>query len=164
MNPVKLAEYQIWADGVIMRLLGELSQEEFDRDVLPPFGSIRNLCTHIVLAMEFNLEGRAWKKKIDPYEIGEAIHDLDQGALLEKWNETDEKLLRYARARVEEGYAFPNFLGEGEMQVDSGDFFMQYLLHTQHHRGQIMSALRAMGLEAKSTDYLFYLSHLNESR
>jgi hypothetical protein len=43
MNPVKLAEYQIWADGVIVRLLRELSQEEFDRDVLPPYGSIRLL-------------------------------------------------------------------------------------------------------------------------
>jgi uncharacterized damage-inducible protein DinB len=37
---------------------------------------------------------------------------------------------------------------------------MQYLLHTHHHRGQIMSALRAMGKEAKTTDYLFYLSYL----
>jgi uncharacterized damage-inducible protein DinB len=160
MNPVKLAKYQIWADGVIMRLLGELSPEEFDRDVLPPYGSIRNLCAHIILAMEFNLEGRAWKKKIDPDLIGEAIHTLDQEALLAKWRETDEKLLRYARTRVEEDYAFPNFLGEGEMRVSSGDFFMQYLLHTHHHRGQIMSALRAMGKEAKTTDYLFYLSYL----
>jgi len=164
MNPEKLAEYQIWADGVIMRLLRELSQEEFDRDVLPPFGSIRNLCTHIILAMEFNLEGRAYKKKIDPNQIGEEIHNLDQDALIARWKEVDEKLLEYAKTRVEEDYVFPNFLGEGEMRVDSGDFFMQYLLHTQHHRGQIMSALRAMGLEAKSTDYLFYLSHLNESR
>lgn len=160
MNPEKLAEYQIWADGVIIKLLRELSHEEFDRDVLPPFGSIRNLCTHIILAMEFNLEGRAWKKKIDPNQIGEAINSLDQEALLSKWRETDAKLLEYAKTRTEEDYNFPNFLGEGEMRVSSGDFFMQYLLHTQHHRGQIMSALRAMEKEAKSTDYLFYLSYL----
>ena len=160
MNPEKLAEYQIWADGVIIRLLRELSPEEFDRDVLPPFGSIRNLCTHIILAMEFNLEGRAHKKRIDPNQIGEEINSLDQEALLAKWKGTNEKLLEYAKTRVEEDYAFPNFLGEGEMRVGSGDFFMQYLLHTQHHRGQIMSALRAMGKEAKSTDYLFYLSYL----
>jgi uncharacterized damage-inducible protein DinB len=160
MNPEKLAEYQIWADGVVTKLLRELSQEEFDRDVLPPFGSIRNLCTHIILAMEFNLEGRAWKKKIDPNQIGEAIHSLDQETLLTKWRQTDAKLLEYAKTRAKEDYTFPNFLGEGEMRVSSGDFFMQYLLHTQHHRAQIMSALRAMGKEAKSTDYLFYLSYL----
>jgi uncharacterized damage-inducible protein DinB len=160
MDLVKLASYQIWADGVIIRLLRELSQEEFDREVLPPFGSIRNLCTHIILAMEFNIEGRAHKRRIDPNQIGEEIHSLDQEALLAKWKETDAKLLEYAKTREEEDYIFPNFLGEGEMRVGSGDFFMQYLLHTQHHRGQIMSALRLMGLEAKSTDYLFYLSYL----
>jgi uncharacterized damage-inducible protein DinB len=110
--------------------------------------------------MEFNLEGRAWKKKIDPNQIGEAIHSLDQEALLAKWRKTDVKLLEYAKTHAEEDYIFPNFLGEGEMPVSSEDFFMQYLLHTQHHRGQIMSALRAIGKEAKSTDYLFYLSYL----
>ena len=160
MNPEKLAEYQIWADGVIIRLLRELSEEEFDRDALPPYGSIRNLCTHIILAMEFNIEGRAHKKRIDPHQIGEEIHSLGQEALLARWRETDAKLLEYARTIPDEDYIFPNFLAEGEMRVNSGDFFMQYLLHTQHHRGQIMSALRAMELEAKSTDYLFYLSYL----
>ena len=78
MELVKLASYQIWADSVIIRLIGELSQEEFDRDVLPPFGSIRNLCTHIILTMEFNIEGRAWKKKIDPNQIGARARTYQQ--------------------------------------------------------------------------------------
>ena len=122
MNPEKLAEYQIWTDGVIMRLLRELSQEEFDRDVLPPFGSIRNLSTHIILAMEFNIEGRARKKRIDPNQIRGEIHSLDQEALLSKWKGTDAKLLEYAKARVEEDYAFPNFLGEGRCGSAAGTF------------------------------------------
>ena len=45
-----------------------------------------------------------------------------------------------------------------EITLDQDDYLSQYLLHTQHHRAQIMSALRVMGKEAVTTDYLFYLS------
>lgn len=162
MRLEKLARYQIWADDTARRLLADLTDEEFDREVLPPFGSIRNLAVHIVLAMEFNIEARFLKREIDPYKLGEELHAMPRDLLLERWRETDEKLLEIVAAETGEEYAFPSFLGEGEMSVDHTDFSLQYLLHTAHHRAQIMSALRSMGKEAETTDYLFYLSHLNE--
>jgi len=57
--------------------------------------------------------------------------------------------------------AFPNFLNErGQIVVDHDEYLTQYLIHTVHHRAQVMSALRLMGKEALGTDYLFYLSSL----
>ena len=163
MRLEKLARYQIWADDAARRLLADLTDEEFDREVLPPFGSIRKLTAHIVLAMEFNIEMRARKRELDPYEVGDMVHALPRDDLLEKWRETDMKFLETVGTETGEIYVFPSFLGEGEMTVDHTDFCLQYLLHTAHHRAQIMSALRAMGKEAETTDYLFYLSHLNEA-
>ena len=73
----------------------------------------------------------------------------------------DGELLEFAKTETGEEYAFPNFLGEGEIRVNHDDFFMQYVFHTIHHRAQIMSAMRALGKEGKTTDYLFYLSDIS---
>lgn len=161
MDLEKLAEYQIWADDVARGILGGLTEEEFSRDVLPPFGSIRSLASHIVLAIEYNLEARVGKRGVDPHEMGEEINNLSKEKLLARWREADEGLLEFARNEDDEEYAFPNFLGDGEIRVGHGDYAMQYLFHTVHHRAQIMSAMRAMGKEGKTTDYLFYLSQLS---
>lgn len=161
MDLEKLAEYQIWADDVARGILGGLTEEEFSRDVLPPFGSIRSLVTHIVLAIEYNLEVRVGKRGVDPDEMVEEINNLSKEELLARWREADEGLLEFARSEADEEYDFPNFLGDGEIRVGHGDYAMQYLFHTVHHRAQIMSAMRAMGKEGKTTDYLFYLSHLS---
>ncbi len=161
MDQEKFTEFQIWADDVTRGILEELTDEEFSMDVLPPFGSIRSLATHIVLAIEYNLERRVRKKEVDPQEMGEEIYNLSKEELLARWRVADEGLLKFARNENNEEYIFPNFLGEGEIRVSHGDYTMQYLFHTVHHRAQIMSALRAMGKAGKTTDYLFYLSHLS---
>ncbi len=161
MDLEKLAEYQIWADDVARGILEELPEEEFSRDVLPPFGSIRSLATHIVLAIEYNLERRVRKREVDPHKMGEEISKMPKEELLARWRMADKKFLEFARNQTDEEYAFPNFLGEGKISVGHGDYAVQYLLHTVHHRAQIMSAMRAMGKEGKTTDYLFYLSHLS---
>jgi len=70
MDLQRLAEYQIWADDQARRLLLDLTEEEFSRDVLPPFGSIRSLCAHITLAIEFNLKHHVDKEEFDPEELG----------------------------------------------------------------------------------------------
>ena len=158
MDLFRLAEYQIWADDKARKLLMSLTEEEFSRDVLPPFGSIRSLCAHITLAIEFNLKHHMDKVEFDPEELGEEIHTAPKERLLEMWRQADLRLRGYAESRTDETYVFRNFLGEGQITLDQDDYLSQYLLHTQHHRAQIMSALRVMGKEAVTTDYLFYLS------
>jgi uncharacterized damage-inducible protein DinB len=158
MDLRKLAEYQIWADDMARGILGGLSEEEFSRDVLPPFGSIRSLCAHITLAIEYNMKRHVEKVEFDPDELSEMICAAPRDRLLELWRKADLRLLELAESREEGVYVFRNFLREGEITLDREDYLSQYLLHTQHHRAQIMSALRLMGKEARTTDYLFYLS------
>ena len=160
MDLKRLAEYQIWADDQARKLLLDLTEEEFSKDVLPPFGSIRNLCAHITLAIEFNLKLQVDKEEFDLEECREEIYTAPKERLLEMWRQADLRLLEYSESRTDETYVFRNFLGEGQITLDQDDYLSQYLLHTQHHRGQIMSALRVMGKEAVTTDYLFYLSDI----
>ncbi len=160
MDLQRLAEYQIWADDQARELLMDLTEEEFSREVLPPFGSIRNLCAHITLAIEFNLKLQVYKEEFDLEECREEIYKAPKERLLEMWRQADLRLLEYANSRTDETYVFRNFLREGQITLDQDDYLSQYLLHTQHHRAQIMSALRVMGKEAVTTDYLFYLSDI----
>jgi uncharacterized damage-inducible protein DinB len=161
MKLEKLAEYQIWANDVTRGLLGDLTEEESSREVIPPFGSIRRLLSHITLAIEYNIEQRVKKKEVDPYRLSEEISTMPKESLLARWRQMDGELLEFAKTEPGEEYAFSNFLGEGEIRVNHDDFFMQYVFHTIHHRAQIMSAMRALGKEGKTTDYLFYLSDIS---
>jgi uncharacterized damage-inducible protein DinB len=154
----KLAHYQLWADDVARGLMGDLTDEEFSREILPPFGSIKSLCAHITIAIEFNLKKYVEKADFDPDRMGEEIYTASKESLLEMWREADLRLLEFAESRSDENYVFPNFLWEGQISLNQEDYLSQYILHTQHHRAQIMSALRLMGKEAKTADYLFYLS------
>ena len=156
----KLARYQLWADDIARGLVRDLNDEEFTREILPPFGSVQSLCAHITIAIEFNLKFHAEKAEFDPEELGEEIYTAPKGRLLEMWREADMRFLEFSKTRGDGKYVFRNFLGEGRITLDRDDYLSQYLLHTQHHRAQIMSALRLMGKEAKTTDYLFYLSDI----
>ena len=40
----------------------------------------------------------------------------------------------------------------------------QYVFHAAYHKSQIISTLRMMGKEGVGADYLFYLSHLENTR
>lgn len=112
------------------------------------------------MAVEYNLRVRVDGEKADPYEISGAIACMTIQEAMQHWEKLDRQLVEFASTHEDLDSTFPNFLGEGEMQVNHDDFLTQYVVHTAYHRGQIMSALRMMGKEGIGTDYLFYLSHL----
>jgi uncharacterized damage-inducible protein DinB len=85
---------------------------------------------------------------------------MKMNELLSHWRKMDLRLKWFASNRLDFDAVFPNFLGKGEIKVNHDDYLNQYLIHTVHHRAQIMSAFRLMGKEAVGTDYLFYLSAL----
>jgi uncharacterized damage-inducible protein DinB len=160
MDLEKLADYHLWADDRTREIIKDLSHEEFTREVVPPFGSVKRLCIHMVMAIEFTLRRRVQCEEVDPYEMDEELDAMSIDDLMGRWREADLMLKDYALGYSDHVAVFPNFLGEGEMQVMHDDYFTQYLIHTAYHRAQVMSAMRALGREGVGTDYLFYLSHI----
>jgi uncharacterized damage-inducible protein DinB len=161
MNAIKLADYNIWANDRVRSLLSVLTEEDFSQEILPPYGSIRSLVTHIVLAIEFNFVNRVDGGSVAGNDLWESLNQMPIGELLDHWREMDHHLKRFSSTHMDLEVVFPNFLGVGEIKVDHDDYFTQFLIHTVHHRAQIMSALRLMGKDAIGTDYLFYLSSLS---
>jgi uncharacterized damage-inducible protein DinB len=160
MELAKLAEYHLWANNRVREMLKSLTDEEYTREIIPPFGSIKNLVIHSVLAAEYNIKTRVECQTVEPHDVWEQISDMNLPETLAHWQKVDNMLVDFSSTHLDLETVFPNFLGEGEMPVDHDDFFMQYMVHTAYHRSQIMSAMRMLGKEGVGTDYLFYLSYL----
>ncbi len=160
MDQAKLADYNLWANDRVRKLLSNLSEEEFSRNVLPPYSSIRNLVVHIVSAVKYNLVNHVDGGKVEGNGLWETLNSMALKELLGQWREMDLRLTQFSVTHFDLDAVFQNFLGEGTIKVSHDDYLYQYLTHTVHHRAQIMSALRLMGKEAVGTDYLFYLSDL----
>ncbi len=163
MDPVKFADYHLWANNRVRGKLMELTENEYCKDLIPPLNSIKNHVLHSILAVEYNLRVRVNGEKADPYEISDAIVCMSIQDAMQHWEKKDRQRVAFASTHLDLDATFPNFLGERTMQVNHDDFLTQYVVHTVYHRGQIMSALRMMGKEGVGTDYLFYLSHLENS-
>lgn len=164
MDPIKFADYHLWANNRVRGKLMELTEDEYSEDLIPPLNSIKNHVIHSILAVEYNLRVRVNGEKADPYEIGDEVASMRIQEAMQHWEKIDSVLVDFASTHLDLDATFPNFLGEGEMRVDHDDFLTQYIVHTVYHRSQIMSALRMMGKEGVGTDYLFYLSHLENTK
>ncbi|MCE7740213.1 MAG: hypothetical protein KAU62_05945 [Candidatus Heimdallarchaeota archaeon] len=152
MNLEKIAHYQIWANDKIREIIVSLKEEEFAKE------NIQDLCAHTILAIEYNLETKVHKKSVDVEVMYEELYNLSKEELLNKWKETDERLLEHIKNITEEKIEFPNFVkGEGKVYMTQEDYYFQYLSHTIYHRAQLMTALKKLGKEGKTTDYLMYL-------
>jgi hypothetical protein len=54
MDLTRLTDYNLWANDLTRDKLSTLIEEELSRDVLLPYGSIKNLVKHIIVAIEYN--------------------------------------------------------------------------------------------------------------
>jgi len=162
VDPVKFADYHLWANDRVRGKLLELTEDEYCKELIPPLGSIKGHVIHSILAVEYNLRARVDGEKPDPRGIVDAVASMSMQEAMQHWEKMDRQLVDFASTHLDLDATFPNFLGEGTMQVNHDDFLTQYIVHTSYHRGQIMSALRMMSKEGIGTDYLFYLSHLED--
>ena len=164
MDPVKFADYHLWANDRVRGKLMELTEDEYCRDLIPPLDSIKNHVIHSILAVEYNLVVRADGGKTDARAIVDTVEGMSIQEAMQHWEKIDRQLVDFASTHLDLDATFPNFLGEGTMHVNHDDFLTQYVVHTAYHRSQIMSALRMMGKDGVGTDYLFYLSHLKNTK
>jgi len=155
-----LADYNLWANDLTREKLSTLTEDEFCREVLPPYGSIKSLVTHIVAAIEYNRINKVEGGKIEGDDLHSFLWRMSSEELLLHWRDMDLWLKEFSQSQLNLKTVFPNVLWEGKIVVDHDDYLLQYLIHTVHHRAQVMSALRLMGKEALGTDLLFYLSSL----
>lgn len=147
----QLAEYHMWTGNKMREVVEHLKEKDFQKNVLGK-QSVRSICEHIVMALAtcFNIADDKWDDGIYKW-----ISQASKLEMISKWNELDSRLAEVVR-EIPQGTIEVPHISDEPFEVQAMDFFMQYILHTTHHRGQLASALRLLGKDVPGTDYLMF--------
>jgi len=148
-----VAGYQLWAGKKMRSILAELTEEEYERKVIHNT-SVKDICTHILMALEtccLIAENSEDKSRF------ERVENATREELLKIWHERDTELATIIR-EIPQGRITVPHITETPFEIDLIDFYFQYMIHTTHHRGQLAMALRSLGKDVPGTDYIMFFA------
>lgn len=134
-----LTEFLLWGDQKMIALLKNLNEEEFNRSFGELAGSIHSKTAHILSIYEFFIkiiEGTP------PDGFPDQSH-LSREELITKW---EAVVVQWPALVAQTGkgdlFALPL---AADQRVEAQHIFLDALLHTSHHRGQILTFIRLLG-------------------
>jgi uncharacterized damage-inducible protein DinB len=133
-------------------MIGQLDDKAFVKKVRGK--SVKDLCEHTVLALEtcfFVADNSSDDSVFDK------VSSFSRKQLMARWTELDRRLGRIIE-EIPQGKIGVSHISDKPFEIDALDFYLQYLIHTTHHRGQIAMTLRALGIDVIGTDYILFLS------
>jgi uncharacterized damage-inducible protein DinB len=115
---------------------------------------VKSITQHIVLALEtcFFIADQSNDERVFKQAL-----KAPKSQLLARWNELDHRL-KETLSRSPTGRIIVPHITEHLFDVAAIDFYLQYIFHTIHHRGQLATLLRRLGKEVPGTDYLMFLA------
>jgi uncharacterized damage-inducible protein DinB len=149
----RLYAYTDWANDRILAAIAELSEEQFTREIVSSFPSIRDTLSHIAFAEwlwlqrwmgESPVESPEWTKTPSFHVLSDQIHRIaaDRRAYLTKL--ADDRIDSTVHYRSTRGDPFAMVLSE---------LFIHCANHSTYHRGQLVTMLRQVGATPPNTDY-----------
>ena len=146
-----LADYHLWAGWKMRELLQDIDADTFTKQI--GGRSPKDLVQHIVLALETCF---FFAEKSNDESVFERVKRLPKQELLKRWEVLDTRLST-AIEEIPQGTIPVMHINEDPFEIDVVDFFLQYLIHTTHHRGQLALVLSNLGYNIPGTDYLMFL-------
>lgn len=143
-----LHAYQAWADAEVFHVIDKTRAAQTDAKVL-------QLLNHIYAVYKFfllSVQGEAPTRE-----------ELMQERSLDELRESFQKLHRLAdgylpklrESRLRDKVRVPWFQ---DFQPSCQEALVQAALHSQNHRGQILTLLRTLGADSKPLDYIIWVS------
>ncbi len=147
-----LGHYNLWAGKRIRALVSKLTKKKLNKKIGTK--TARGLSEHIVLALEtcFYIADESSDRT-----VFEAVEKYSMDELLGRWALLDTRLSKTI-GEIPQGKIMVPHLTDNPFEVDVQDFYLQYLFHNTHHRGQLVITLRALGKEIPGTDYLMFFA------
>ena len=145
-----LADFHLWTGWKMRELLEEIDPDTFVKEV--GGRSPKSLVQHIVLALETCF---FFAEQSKDESVFDRVKRLPKQELLKRWEILDTRLST-AIEEIPQGKIPVSHIKEEPFEIDVIDFFLQYLLHTTHHRGQLALVLSNLGYDIPGTDYLMY--------
>jgi len=154
-----LGKYHLWACNESRKQLEKLTDEEFSNNFGPIIGSIRDKVEHIILAIEFCF-CRITDDTSTPEKLVERIKNMSKIELLKHWKQRDKEISNGLQKATKKAIIIER-MDESSFVMNLDDFYLQYILHTVYHRGQLNYCLKALNKERIEADYLYFFDELN---
>lgn len=157
-----MAEYNAWANGRLYRMAGQLTDEQYRRDVGAYFGSLHGTLNHLLVA------DRIWLWRLtgtgEPPTRLDAVLFEDLAGLAAARRLEDERIVQFVDSQAD-----PQFDAAIEYRSRHGserralrEVLAHLFNHQTHHRGQAHAILTSLGM--KEPDSLDLLPLLRERR
>jgi uncharacterized damage-inducible protein DinB len=160
-----LGLYHNWVGEKSRKILNELTEEEFDQDCGEILGSVRQKVEHMVFALitcfsHLN-ENLPFMEESLP-ETYRKVAGYTRDMLMDCWEDLDK--------RIKSGIT-DDLRGTVELKRGDGgsfclkldDLYLQYIIHSIYHRGQLNYNLKFLNKPRINADYLFYFDKLDAS-
>ncbi|MFE4893882.1 DinB family protein [Peribacillus butanolivorans] len=159
---LKMYNYHVWANGVIIDRLKELPQEIYHQEIQSGFSSVSKVLSHIYLT------DYVWFDIISGKSMNEAMGSTDQ---LRKEVETKSieemkkifldlsernKALLNSQKDIEKLIVVDNPYA-GLLETSISESVLHVVTHGSYHRGNIATMLRQMGHTSVMQDFGLYL-------
>jgi uncharacterized damage-inducible protein DinB len=155
-----LYEYNRWANSKIMRLIAQLSPEQFTQTVAGAYGSVRNTMVHI-----FSAEW-GWADRCGGPARGERLNAADYPTIesvVTLWNTVEGHVRGFLGGLKDEDLArrVEFSFGQGPKYSMRVEELMEHaVIHAIHHRGQVALLLRSLGLVPGNFDMMFFFAEV----
>lgn len=140
-----LAAYNSWADQKAMDWLSQITEEQWERDNVSSFSSVRQTAVHIASAEKIWID--FWTGSANPVYLSSSFAGT-KNELLGIWSTASNGLENHIKCLPEEdfdkpvSFIYPNG-NTGQMLYYQT--FAHVLNHSTYHRGQLVTLLRQAG-------------------
>ena len=149
----EIAEYNLWANNIVCTWLQQITDEQWNKEVISSFNSIQETVLHIISAE------RAWLERFKKNPQTVWIQSSFEGTKddhIKLWKETSEELKNFIDAFDENNLTtnldFKRLNGEA-YSMPYYQLFAHVVNHGTYHRGQLVTMLRQVGFtNVSSTD------------
>ncbi len=144
---VTMAEYNSWANARLYRMAGQLSDEQYRRDVGTYFKSLHGTLNHLLTA------DRIWMRRLTgtgnhPVKLNAIVFD-DLPSLTAARRAEDERIANFVReltdAQLQEVWTYQTLNGTPQKQMRR-EILAHLFNHQTHHRGQAHTVLTVLGI------------------
>lgn len=155
---VMMADYNAWANARLYAMAGQLSDEQYRRDVGAYFKSLHGTLNHILCA------DRIWMRRLTgtgehPTNLDAILFD-DFSSLLAARQQEDQRISAYidslSDSQWEEMCVYQRLNGAPQEQRRR-EILAHLFNHQAHHRGQAHAILTALGVREPAALDLLYM-------
>ena len=145
--------YNRWANERLVQAASELSKEELDRELGGSFGSVRGTLRHLLwgeLGWLHYWHEREFPDGLSPSDFA------DLPSIVAGWKSLEEEKASFVSELTEEKLLEPCPVDDDPYVLS--ELIQNILVHSTHHRGQVVHMLRQLGRTPPDTGFRHFLT------